>query len=62
MRRFLISIRCEPQEAAQGEDHLYQGSARRPGVPVREDEVSRHLHEGGGRHQDQLARITSTSK
>ena len=57
-----LPLRASQQEAEAGEDNLHQGPAGHPRVPVPEDEVPGHLHEGGGRAQNQFARIQSSGR
>lgn len=49
--------RGESEEAAEGTYNVHQGSVGRLGGVVREDALSGHLHEGGGRAEDQSSGV-----
>ena len=51
--------RSDSQEAAAGTDHLHPLAARCPGGSVRQNPVPGHLHAGGGRAENQPARVQS---
>ena len=50
------------KETEEREDNVHQAAVGRPGVALPEDEISRYLHEGGGRSQDQPSRVESSGK
>ena len=52
-----LSLYSWRQEAEEREDHLHPTAAGRAGVSLPEDSLPRHLHAGGGRPQDQPARV-----
>lgn len=55
----LNSFSSDPQEAAEGADHLHPLPARRPGGSVRQNPVPGHLHAGGGGAENQPAGVQS---
>jgi hypothetical protein len=59
MPSLFIFCRRQPQKTEKRKDDVHESPARPSGGSLRQDALSRHLHEGRGRPQDQLARIQS---
>ncbi|RZF41713.1 hypothetical protein LSTR_LSTR012926, partial [Laodelphax striatellus] len=58
--RRLVVCRGESAQAEEREDDVHEGAARRSGGVVCQDPLPRHIHAGGGRAQNQPARVQST--